>query len=50
MFIKKKKWENIFLVIYDFFQKDYILIKNLGSSVTCISFSLDGKLLTIGTI
>ena len=48
--IKKKKGKIIFLVIYDFFQKEYILIKNLGSSVTCISFSLDGKLLAIGTI
>ena len=27
---KEKKRENNFLVIYDFFQKEYILIKNLG--------------------
>ena len=38
------------LRLYDFFRKEYILIKNLGSSATCISFSPDGKLLAIGTI
>ena len=61
MFIKEKNWKLIFyhrvlinieqtLRLYDFFPKEFILIKKLGSSTTCISFSPDGKLLSIGTI
>ena len=58
---KEKKWKKFFfhivkkiiaqtLRLYDFFQKEYILIKNLGNSATYISFSPDCKLLAIGTI
>ncbi len=61
MFIKEKNWKLIFyhrvlinieqtLHLYDFFPKEYLLIKKLGSCTTYISFSLDGKLLSIGTI
>ena len=61
MFIKKKNGKIFFshkviiniaqtLSLYDFFQKEYILIKNLGNSATYISFSPDCKLLAIGTI
>ena len=61
MFIKEKNFKLIFyhrvlinieqtLHLYDFFPKEDILIKKLGSSTTCISFSSDGKLLSIGTI
>ena len=38
------------LRLYDFERKSTVLVKNLGSSATCISFSPDGKLLAIGTI